>query len=326
MMDNTDRFIESLTDAYIEDLSPGVWHSFVMGYGSKIGGDDLYFPLKILKAEKPGPRFTIIGGVHGDEFEGPRALWDFSQQDLLLTQGTVVVVPIANLPAFEAGTRTSPLDGLNLARSFPGQEDGLPTQRLAYKLFHEIVEGSDLLADLHSGGIRYLHTPLMGFYDLPNSIGQQSFAAAQSTNWSTLWAAPLRAGVLSYEAVQHGIPAIGTEVGGSGLCLKSDYGIYSKTLRNLLLHLGMIAGEQQHHNDAIIIDGDWYLCPTSGFLESEVALNQTIDPGMLLGRVYSPTGQVKAEIRSKHHGIIVGIRTFPPIYTGEWSFFVGLPR
>ena len=38
--------------------------------------------------------------------------------------GTVQIVSVANPPAFEAGTRTSPIDGVNLARTFPGQKDG----------------------------------------------------------------------------------------------------------------------------------------------------------------------------------------------------------
>lgn len=38
---------------------------------------------------------------------------------------------MANYPAAQAGLRTSPLDGGNLNRSFPGDPRGTPTQVIA---------------------------------------------------------------------------------------------------------------------------------------------------------------------------------------------------
>ena len=39
-------------------------------------------------------------------------------------RGRVVILPAANYPAVIAGLRTSPIDDLNLNRSFPGDPDG----------------------------------------------------------------------------------------------------------------------------------------------------------------------------------------------------------
>ena len=68
-----------------------------------------------------GPTALLTGGNHGDEYEGPIALMDIaqslSQRDI---QGRVIIVPAFNYPAFQAGTRTSPIDKGNLNRSFPG--------------------------------------------------------------------------------------------------------------------------------------------------------------------------------------------------------------
>ena len=69
-------------------------------------------------------------------------------------RGTLLAVPIAHLAAFAAAMRTSPIDGVNLARVFPGDPAGTVTARLADKLFHEVVADADLLVDLHSGGVR----------------------------------------------------------------------------------------------------------------------------------------------------------------------------
>ena len=67
----------------------------------------------------------LTGGVHGDEYEGPIALAKLIRAlDLSKLSGRLIVVPAVNYPAFLAGTRTSPIDGVNLNRTFPGRRDG----------------------------------------------------------------------------------------------------------------------------------------------------------------------------------------------------------
>ena len=119
-------------------------------------GSTVRLPLLVAAGRSPRPRLVITAGIHGDEYEGPRAITDLlGTLDPAALEGTVVAVPVANPPAFAAGTRTSPLDGLNLARIFPGDPDGTISQRIAYTLVERIVRGADLLVDLHSGGVRY---------------------------------------------------------------------------------------------------------------------------------------------------------------------------
>jgi len=86
-----------------------------------------------------GPTALLTGANHGDEYEGPVALFDLAQrlkaEDMT---GRVIIVPAMNYPAFRAGTRTSPIDRGNLNRSFPGRPDGTVT---------EIVDGPLTAAD-----------------------------------------------------------------------------------------------------------------------------------------------------------------------------------
>ena len=101
-----------------------------------------------------GPRVLCLAGIHGDEPEGQQVA-----SDLIRTiepgqiQGQLIILPAANMPAAVAGARKSPLDGGDLNRSFPGDPDGTPTQRLAHLIETTLVAGSDLVIDLHSGGI-----------------------------------------------------------------------------------------------------------------------------------------------------------------------------
>jgi len=133
---------------------------------------DYYIPYWRLEGQGPGPTLLVLGGVHGNEFEGPLALYELLQE---LPEkefvGTVIVVPWTNLPAVEACRRETPLDGKNLARCFPGSPEGTFTERLAYSVGQELIRGADFLLDLHSAGDAYTSPPLVGYYRAPGERG-----------------------------------------------------------------------------------------------------------------------------------------------------------
>src|SRR5262249_51279907 len=92
-------------------------------------GDSLGFPLLLARGSRPGPTWVATANVHGDEYEGVRAILDtFESLDAGEMSGDLIAVPVVNGPAFWSGTRTSPLDGANLARVFPGDASGTPSQ------------------------------------------------------------------------------------------------------------------------------------------------------------------------------------------------------
>ena len=103
---------------------------------------------------RDGPKVSIVAGIHGDE--GPWARWAI-QKFLESTgsgvwRGTLRVVSVANPTAFADNSRCSPLDSLDLNRSFPGDPKGSHTQALASALHEFAVQGADLVIDLHGGG------------------------------------------------------------------------------------------------------------------------------------------------------------------------------
>ena len=78
-----------------------------------------------------GPTALLTGGNHGDEYEGPIALFDLARTiDPRQIRGRVILVPAMNYPAFQAGKRTSPIDSGNMNRSFPGNPEGSITEKL----------------------------------------------------------------------------------------------------------------------------------------------------------------------------------------------------
>src|SRR5690606_38798591 len=111
----------------------------------------------------------------------------FDAVDVAVLAGTLVMVPVCNLPAYEAGLRASPIDGVNLARVFPGRADGTVTERIAHILTERLFRHADFLLDLHSGGVAYDIPTLVGYLHDDGELGQRSLAAAQAFGSPVMW-------------------------------------------------------------------------------------------------------------------------------------------
>ena len=74
----------------------------------------------------PNPNgVAVFGGTHGNEWEGQVAVKRLCQDlepDHL--SGRVILIPQLSPSACIANTRTSPLDGVNMNRAFPGDPRG----------------------------------------------------------------------------------------------------------------------------------------------------------------------------------------------------------
>lgn len=109
-------------------------------------------PIAVLK-NGMGPTVLLMGGNHGDEYEGPVILGKLIRDlDLKKINGRLIILPAANYPAAIAGVRNSPVDGLNLNRSFPGDPEGSATQQIAHYIAKILMPMADVVIDLHSGG------------------------------------------------------------------------------------------------------------------------------------------------------------------------------
>ncbi len=132
----------------------GVQHGYLK---APYSGDDsawgaVMTPITVIKNGE-GPTALLTGGNHGDEYEGPIALWSLTR-DLHpeSINGRVIIIPAMNYPAFKAGKRTSSIDGGNMNRAFPGKPDGTITEITADYFNRVLLPLSDYVLDIHSGG------------------------------------------------------------------------------------------------------------------------------------------------------------------------------
>ncbi|MBZ9603024.1 succinylglutamate desuccinylase/aspartoacylase domain-containing protein [Phyllobacterium chamaecytisi] len=100
-----------------------------------------------------GPCVVVIGGCHGDEYEGQflaRRLLDTVEVESLC--GQLIVLPAANAEAVRVGQRFSPADNGNLNTVFPGKEKGTATECVAHFIETVLMSRAELVVDIHGGG------------------------------------------------------------------------------------------------------------------------------------------------------------------------------
>ena len=265
-----------------------------------------------------GPTALLTGGNHGDEYEGPLALFDLARSlDMRTLSGTVIIVPAMNYPAFRAGTRTSPIDKHNMNRSFPGQSDGTVTQKIADYFHRELLPRADIVLDFHSGGKTLDFLPFCAGHLLPDKAQEASiFAAVRAFGapWSMQMTEIDAVGMYDTAAEEMGKVFVTTELGGGGTSRAETVRIARRGVANLLKHAGIMRGAP----DVLptqwleMPDGCFCFAEEDGMIETAVDLGEKVEAGSVVARIWpiGRTGSVPREIQAGISGILAA-RHFP---------------
>ncbi|MCA1553885.1 MAG: succinylglutamate desuccinylase/aspartoacylase family protein, partial [Chloroflexi bacterium] len=202
----------NIQDFDFHALERNAKHTLTLDVTTQPDGNMLSLHALVVVGREAGPTVVVIAGVHGDEYEGIIAIPEiFRRLDPSAMCGTLIAVPVCNVPAFVTATRSSPIDGLNMARVFPGDPHGTITQRVAYWLGERIMRHADLIIDLHSAGIAYNLPMLIGYYHPANELGARTRELALAFGADVVWAHPdIAPGRTMSFAAEHHIPGLYT--------------------------------------------------------------------------------------------------------------------
>lgn len=202
----------------------------------------------IIKSGKPGPVVMIVGGVHGNEPAGYQAADKIKK--LRVKNGTLLVIPKANIAAVKSGTRGS--SGVkDLNRQFPTSKSGKAVTNTAQSIWDTIkAYDVDYLIDLHEGynyhkiksssyGQTLIYYPLSGSKTVGQKIiNKLNNRIGSSSKYFTLVKYPYK-GTLARSTAQHlGIKSFTLETcKKSPLSVRVDNGVIAT--KSLLTQLGM---------------------------------------------------------------------------------------
>jgi predicted deacylase len=293
------------------------------------GGEPYQIPVIVINGAEDGPVLWVDGCWHGDEHEGPLAifemLWTLDPQEL---RGAFVGIPVVHVPAFEIPARGNPNDFFcyDFGSGYPGDPKGRLTHRAQHVHAEALKAVADLHISIHSGG----HHSWVGLPIFAED-GSLELAKAMGPDWPLLLKT-LRPGPPS------GVPKIMQDKGGQsitcecgGWCatLPQEYRengkLLARSILNVMKHFGMIEGEAQYCDEWWRGHQETVLCDAAGLWvpEPDIAFMEWYEEGTLLATIYSLLGEPLQEVRAPCRGVNFGMRTLPAAHVGDWAVFWG---
>lgn len=273
-------------------------------------------PIIIIKNGR-GKTVLFIGGNHGGEYEGPVSLSKLSRNlkaDQI--QGRVILLPALNLPAVQAGERLSPIDGLDMNRTFPGKYNGTVTQVIAHYVHEAILPLCDAVIDLHSGGYSLDLLPYNSMHYLPDEkLRQKTMAALKAFNApvSLIMREFTGEGLLDYAVEGMGKIFLCAEIGGRGVLSPSKLKIAETGVQNILKHFEIIEGVPPKPTTRLMEvpkTGNYAYAHSKGVYEAFFELGDEVSAGQPAGQIHYLEEPERAPelLTMEEGGVLVGTR------------------
>ena len=295
-------------------------------------------PTTVITGKSPGPTLLILAGVHGSEYAPILASQRFGVAlDPQQLSGAVIIVHMANLPAYLGRTiYTSPVDGLNLNRLFPGKAAGSLSERIAHVLTSDFYPLADAVLDVHSGdGNEDLRPYWTGYYAEAGSPSVISKSKAMAYAFGLEYVIPFQWQLADRNdaiwagsaAVALDIPSIDVEAGGMGIIAEEAVDAIEEGFHRMLAHMGMIKKTYPSpQNQKIIYDRQSIPSPVDGSWVPLRNAGQAVSEGELLGYVTDLYGRRVFEARSPKDGMLMLRLSAPPVLAGETLVTVASTR
>lgn len=290
-------------------------------------------PITIINGRKPGKVLAAVAGVHPYEYPPILALYRVKgliKPDELA--GTLVLVHIANLPAFQRRTiYYNPYDWKNLNRVFPGDPAGSQSQRIAAVLTAEIVDRVEALIDMHCGDgnealIPYTYWMLSGDRKLDAVTREMALAfGLKHIIIDDTRARDLKnSKYLGNTAIVRKKPAITTESGYLGRVEEEAIAANVAGVLNVMKYFQMLPGQPELQPDPVWIDRyEVVYSDHDGLFHPRAGMGDYVRAGQIVGIITDYHGKAVAEMRAPFTGILLYIINTPPCNKGEPLFEVG---
>jgi predicted deacylase len=295
-----------------------------LAVGESYSSMTVRIPIHIRRATEDGPVVFVTAALHGDEINGTGAVRQLIQDDdFQLLRGSVILVPVLNLLAFDRHSRYLP-DRRDLNRSFPGSKNGSLASRMARIIFDEIVPRCDYGIDLHTAAVRRTNYPNVRG-DLTNPAVRR---LAESFGSEIIINKKGPKGSLRREATETGCPTIIME---GGEVWKVEPGIVesaTRGIRNVLRGLDMLDGEAESPDYQIVIEkSKWIRAKRGGFMQFHISPGDIVEKDQPLATNTTLLGDERNTLHAPFDAVVIGMTSLPAISPGEPLCNLGkLPR
>jgi hypothetical protein len=298
-----------------QEIAPGESAEIRLEVSEHYTADPLFVPVTVIRGPRPGPTLFLTAAVHGDELNGVAVIRDLLiDQDLSDLAGSLIAVPVVNVPGFLNQNRTLP-DGRDLNRSFPGNPDGSFTARLAHRVFQDVVRRSDHGIDLHTAGGDRANYPHV----------RADVADPRVAELAGAFGCPLvihgrgPAGALRRVAGGAGVPTVVYEAGSARVFERRFIDAGLQGVLNVMRHLGMIddGPVRPPPLSLEVKKSSWLRANAGGILDLRVSLGEPLRRGQVISVNTNPFGRERSQLVAPAPGVVIGLTRSPLVHPGD---------
>jgi uncharacterized protein len=341
------------------ELTPGTTQRHLIKLPGAALGNDEPRPVISVAGAKPGPVLFVNAGVHGGEYPAVEAVIRLGKTlDPKKISGTVILMPVLNLPAFRTRTPfVCPIDNVNPNRVFPGDPRGSYSEQMTHACINEFVVHADAYVDLHGGDIPEALVPFVICRAGNDEVANKSKAIAMAFGlpYVLTVSKPVQpskghragaGGLSSYAAAaDKGTPAILAEAGGAGQMQEEAVSLLVNGVVNVMRHLGMIddARFESHIANSetnskpkpkktarsavattVLTKFDWLYTKSTGVWYPKVAQGDAVREGEQIGTVGDLFGDTLEEIVSPVNGVVLFLTISPSVLENGLLMGIGV--
>ena len=181
-------------------------------------------------------------------------------------------------------------------------------------VFQQLVQRSDVVVDLHSGGSSMIFEPCTVIHHL-DDLKQMKETVSATRSFGAPISLVLREldsrGMLDTVVEESGKIFISTELGGGGFVSPRTLSIAENGIRNILRHFGIMPQIDKTIPETRFMEtpenGGYIMSPNAGLYEPLVELGEEVNEGQVIGLLHSLTeiDSPELEITSQIEGMLV---------------------
>lgn len=281
-------------------------------------GDPIRVPVTIINGDRAGPTMFLSAAAHGDELNGIEIVREVAHEwDHEGLAGTLVCLPVLNVPGFLAQTRYLPIYDRDLNRSFPGDTTSTSAKRIAAKLFRNFIEPCNLGIDFHTstrGRTNTLH--VRAAVDDPAVERLAKSFASRVIISST---GP--EGTLRRAATDADTPTITVEMGEAHRFQRQLIDEALEGVRSVMAEFEMAPSARvKWPGWRTIIKNDektWLRADVGGLVETHYREGSIVEAGEPICTITNPFKTESTVVEAPFAGLLVGVLENPLVYPGN---------
>ena len=288
----------------------------------------------IVRGAKPGPVLALVSGAHGTEYASIVAVSKLvGILDPATIAGTVVLVPLVNVPSFEQKVvHVNPVDGKSMNRFYPGKVDGTQTERASALITREVVEKCDHLIDFHGGDLDEDLRPY-SYWTKTGNAAQDAISKEMVLAFgldhvivSTDRPKDLQASrYLENTATVRGKPSITVEAGHAGTVEPEDVRALVDGTLSVMRYLKMLPGAPTRVESPVWIESVKTIASEqSGLFYPLVRRGSYVAQGTSVGYVTDFLGRRIFDARAPAAGVVLYVCSVPSMKKGDTIANVGV--